>query len=84
MAVRMRAWLLGLCIACLLFFILPVSAETGELSISLPETVKGYTPCEIVIQSPVDGEAELKLFDGTQNLWMVRKVQLKEGENILP
>ena len=73
----------------ILFFVVlcllvPVSAETGELSISLPETVKGYTPCEIVIQSPVTGEAELKLFDGTQNLWMVRKVQLKEGENILP
>ena len=68
-------------VLCLLF---PVSAETSELSISLPETVRGYTPCEIVIQSPVAGEAELKLFDGTQNLWMVRKVQLKEGENILP
>ena len=68
-------------VLCLSF---PVAAETGELSISLPETVKGYTPCEIVIQSPVAGEAELKLFDGTQNLWLVRKEQLKEGENIIP
>ena len=84
MAVRMRAWLLGLCVACLLFFIFPALAETAELSISLPETVRGYTPCAIVIRSPEAGEAELKLFDMTQNLWLVRKEQLKEGENILP
>ena len=84
MAVRMRAWRLGLCVACLLFFICPALAETAELSISLPETVRGYTPCEIVIRSPAEGEAELKLFDMTQNLWLVRKEQLKEGENILP
>ena len=84
MAVRMRAWLLGVCIACLLLFVMPVLAETEGLKISLPETVKGYTPCEIVIESPVAGEIELKLFDMTQNLWLVRKEQLKEGENILP
>ena len=68
-------------VLCLLF---PVSAETSELSISLPETVRGYTPCEIVIQSPAAGEAELKLFDGTQNLWLVLKAQLTEGKNVIP
>ena len=84
MAVRMRAWLLGVCIACLLLFVMPVLAETEGLKISLPETVKGYTPCEIVIESPVAGEIELKLFDMTQNLWLVRKEQISEGKNILP
>ena len=68
----------------ILFICFPAAAETTELSISLPETVRGYTPCEIVIRSPAEGEAELKLFDMTQNLWLVRKEQLKEGENILP
>ena len=84
MAVRTRAGLLGLCMACLLFFFPPVTAETAELDISLPETVKGYTPCEIVVRSPAAGEAELKLYDMTQNLWLVRKEQITEGENILP
>ena len=84
MAVRMRAWLLGVCIACLLLFVMPVLAETEGLKISLPETVKGYTPCEIVVESPVAGEMELKLFDMTQNLWLVRKEQISEGKNILP
>ena len=84
MAVRTRAWLLGVCIACLLLFVMPVLAETEGLKISLPETVKGYTPCEIVVESPVAGEMELKLFDMTQNLWLVRKEQISEGKNILP
>ena len=83
MAVRMRAWLLGVCIACLLLFVMPVLAETEGLKISLPETVKGYTPCEIVIESPVAGEVELKLFDMTQNLWLVRKEQISEGKNTI-
>ena len=29
----------------ILFICFPAAAETTELSISLPETVRGYTPC---------------------------------------
>ena len=62
----------------------PAAAETAKLTVSLPETVRGYTPCEIVITSPVAGEAELKLFDETQNLWLIRKEQIAAGENRIP
>ena len=72
---RIRTGLLPLLVICLLLSVLPVSAETNGLTVSLPETVKGYTPCEIVIRSPVAGEAELKMFDPMQNLWLVRKGQ---------
>ena len=81
---RIRTGLLPLLVICLLLSVLPVSAETNGLTVSLPETVKGYTPCEIVIRSPVAGEAELKMFDPMQNLWLVRKEQITEGENRLP
>lgn len=74
----------GLCLLCLLLFALPAAAETAELAISVPETVKGYTPCEIVITSPVAGEAELRLLDSMQNVWLVRREQLTEGKNVLP
>lgn len=82
---RVRWWrsaVSALCAACLLLCALP-AAEAADLIISLPETVKGYTPCEIVITSPVAGEAELKLYDPMQNLWLTRKEQVTEGENIL-
>ena len=72
-----------LCAVCLLFSALPASAETAELKVSLPDTVKGYTPCEIVIQSPAAGEAELQLLDGSKNLWMTRKEQVAAGKNVL-
>ena len=55
-----------------------------ELTVSVPETVKGYTPCKIVITSPVAGEAELKLLDSMQNVWLTRREQISEGENVLP
>ena len=78
-----RAGLL-FCFACLLLFTLPSAAETAELTVSVPETVKGYTPCKIVIVSPAAGEAELRLLDPLQNVWLVRKEQIAEGENVLP
>ena len=81
---RIRAGLLRLCFIGLLLFILPAAAEAAELTVSVPETVKGYTPCSIVITSPAAGEAELKMLDPGQNLWLTRKEQLTEGENILP
>lgn len=81
---------LSLCLAlcllwavCLLFSAVPARAETAELTVSLPDTVKGYTPCEIVIQSPAAGKAELKLLDQKKNLWMTRKEQVTEGKNVL-
>ena len=80
---RIYAGLIRLCLAFLLLFALPAGAETG-LSVSVPETVKGYTPCEIVIESPAAGEAELRLLDPMQNLWLVRKEQVAEGKNVLP
>ena len=60
------------------------AAETGALTVSVPETVIGYTPCEITVHAPVAGEAELKMFDSVQNLWLTRREQLTEGENVLP
>ncbi len=74
--------LLLLVLACLLA-LSAAAAETPDLTVSLPETVKGYTPCEIVIHSPVAGEAELKLLDPMQNLWLTRKEQISEGKNVL-
>ena len=78
-----RTALCIMCAVCLLFAGVPVQAETAELKVSLPDTVKGYTPCEIVIESPAAGEAELKLLDGSKNLWMTRREQVAEGKNIL-
>lgn len=68
---------------CLLFCMI-AAARAEELTVSVPETVKGYTPCEIVITSPVAGEAELKLLDPMQNVWLTRREQIAEGENVLP
>ena len=70
----------------LIFLLVCVFAAAGaeELTVSLPEKVKGYTPCEIVINSPVAGEAELKLLDPVRNVWLTRKEQITEGENVLP
>lgn len=73
----------GLLAVCLLLFALPVSAETTELTISLPETVKGYTPCEIMIQSPAAGEAELRLLDDSKNQWLTLREHISEGKNVL-
>ena len=60
------------------------AAENAELTVSVPETVMGYTPCKIVINAPEAGEAELKMLDPMQNLWLTRKEQLSAGENELP
>ena len=61
---------LVLLLACLLVWI-SVASCAEELTVSVPETVKGYTPCEIVITSPVAGEAVLKLLklDVQNNTW---------------
>ena len=79
------AGLLLLWCACLIAFPFPAAAEEAPvLSVSLPETVKGYTPCEIEVWSPAEGEAELRLYDSSRNLWMVRKEHAAEGRNAFP
>ena len=83
MARKLSVFLLScmLLLGCMTLFS-PAAAETGP-TVFVPETVKGYTPCEIRIVSPAAGEAELKLYDGTGNLWLTRKEPVAEGENRL-
>ncbi len=73
-------------LAALLCLPSPLSApaEGPEFTVSLPESVKGYTPCEITVVSPAAGEAELRLYDRLNNLWLVRQETLSTGENSLP
>ncbi len=80
---RRRAVLFGLLLVFVLSAALTAAAETDGLTVSVPETVRSYTPCEIVIRSPAAGEAELRMFDQMQNLWLVRKEQVQAGENVL-
>lgn len=60
------------------------SAAEEAFSVSLPKTVKGYTPCEIRIQSPVAGEVVLHLYDAKKNPWRVIRASLVPGENQIP
>ena len=81
--------LLSAVLFCLVSLLpVPAGAVSGgsaqELAVSLPETVKGYTPCQIRIVSPAAGEAVLRLLDALDNPWLVRKESLSAGENILP
>ena len=78
----MAGRIISLVLACVLL-VAAASAETGELAVSLPETVKGYTPCTIEIRSPAAGEAVLKLMDPMQNVWLTRTEQLAEGTNMI-
>jgi len=75
-----------LCLLCLILLpSLRALAEdnTPRLIISMPKTVKGYTPCEIGIDSPFDGEAELRLLDLLENCWLVRKEPVIRGKNTI-
>ena len=67
---------------CVLLFACAAAGAEG-LKISVPETVRGYTPCKIVITAPSAGEAELKMTDPNQNVWLVRKERLEAGKNVL-
>ena len=68
---------------CLAFVLLTAAFAADEFSVSLPETVRGYTPVEIRIVSPEAGEAELRLYDVMDNLWLTRREHLSAGENRL-
>ena len=63
---------------------LPAVCDEKPLKVSVPDTVKGYTPCKIKIQSPCAGEAVLRLLDPNDNLWRVMRVNVTEGENVIP
>ena len=60
------------------------SQEDQALAVSLPESVRGYTPCEITIVSPDAGEATLQLFDHLNNPWLTMTASLAAGENKIP
>ena len=57
------------------------SCDGQALKVSLPETVKGYTPCTIKIKSPCAGEAVLRLLDANDNQWLVMHTAVAAGEN---
>ena len=63
---------------------LPAIGDELPLKVSVPDTVKGYTPCKIRIQSPCAGEAVLRLLDPNDNLWRVMRATVTAGENIIP
>ena len=69
---------------CLAFVMCTAAFAADGFSVSLPETVRGYTPGEIRIVSPEAGEAELCLYDVMDNLWLTRREHLSAGENRLP
>lgn len=70
-------------LCCLLFLpVLPVRADTA-FSVFLPADVKGYTPCEIRVSAPADGNMVLRVFDGRDNLWLTRWEWLSAGESRL-
>ena len=74
-----RVILLGV----ILFLAAAFAGAAGEeaLKIKMPETVKGYTPCTIRIQSPFAGEAEMRMLDPNDNLWRVIRTPVSAGEN---
>ena len=79
-----RVGVLALFFLCVLLYRTALSEEKTEtLTVSLPETVLGFTPCEIRIDSPAAGEAELRLLDEMNNLWLTRREQISAGENSL-
>ena len=70
---------------CCLFFLFPAPAGAeGELTLSLPSAVKGYSSCSLTVTAPFAGEAELRLYDSLENPWLIRRVTLSAGENVIP
>ena len=68
---------------CFLFIQPSFVCAEEVFSVSLPETVKGYTSNGITVVSPAAGEAELRLYDVMGNLWLTRRETLFTGENHL-
>ena len=80
---RTAAFLL---IAVFLALACPAGQARGELALSvkLPETVKGYTPCEISVYAPNAGKLTLELLDDLKNCWLTLETQAAEGDNTIP
>lgn len=80
--IRRRLVPLLLCLSLLLAFV-PASGGTS-LSISLPETVRGFTPGTITLTAPFAGEAVLRLYDRLDNHWLTMRVPVDAGKNAVP
>ena len=78
---RIRGGRLVLAVCCALAALLCAAGAENAFSVSLPETVKGYTPCEITVVSPAAGEVTLKLYDTVNNPWYTIRTGVAEGEN---
>lgn len=83
MNIRKRMILLAVLVAAVLFSACAAGEET-PLKVKMPETVKGYTPCEIRIQSPADGKAVIRLVDMKKYLWLTMEAELSAGDNRVP
>ena len=73
--------LAGLLLAMGVVFPFCASADEQPLKVSMPKEVRGFVPCQIVIQSPCAGEAVLRLYDSNSNLWRVMRATVAAGEN---
>ncbi len=83
-----RPWLRRLAALFLLSGLLagtaaPAAAEESGFSLSLPQEVKGFTPCEITVRAPAAGEMLLTLYDSLDNPWLYRQESLSDGETVL-
>ena len=83
MRIRKRMILLAVLSAAMLLFACAAGEET-PLKVKMPERVKGYTPCQIRIQSPAAGKATLRLVDMKKYGWRTMEADLTAGENSVP
>ena len=83
MHIRKRIILLAVLVAAALVLACAAGEET-PLKVKMPETVKGYTPCEIRIQSPADGKAAIRLVDMKKYVWLTMEADLSAGDNRVP
>ena len=83
MHIRKRIILLAALVAAALVLACAAGEET-PLKVKMPETVKGYTPCEIRIQSPAEGKATIRLVDMKKYVWLTMEADLSAGDNRVP
>ena len=83
MRIRKRIILLAVLAAAVLLLACAAGEET-PMKVKMPETVKGYTPCEIRIQSPAAGKATLRLVDMKKYVWLTMEADLTAGDNTVP
>lgn len=73
---------LALLLICAAAFACFAAAE-DVASVSMPDTVRGFTECQIKIVSPGEGEAEMHLYDALNNPWLIRREKVAAGENTI-